>query len=392
MSVRPKPAGGYEVQFRLPGGRQRGRTFETEAQAKRWEAIGKHAGWEHALQQLESPQAAVAPTVESWAHHHVDHLTSVNEDTRRDYHHGITAWPAYVADMPLPALNRDAVARWINELRAAGVAPKTIANRHSLLSGCLKGAVEAGHLIANVAYGIALPKGASQAGTYISPADIRAILDELDPWYHPLVHVLVSTGLRYGEATGLHWSDLTLDGSNPHLRVARTWKQAPGGVALGVPKTTRSVGPVYIDAGLVAILREHLDVETSRGRGRGGPCECRLIPGTARPAGSLVFTTRRGKKVAERFRDDFWTPAVARAVPDLHPPPTPHDCRHAMATYLLEVGVPAPIVQARVRHERIDTTVRVYGHMQQAAIRAAADAAGGMRAGGSVTPQKPATG
>ena len=40
-----------------------------------------------------------------------------------------------------------------------------------------------------------------------------------------------------------------------------------------------------------------------------------------------------------------------------------HDLRHTHATMLLAAGVPVHVVQARLGHESIQTTVDIYGHV-----------------------------
>lgn len=41
----------------------------------------------------------------------------------------------------------------------------------------------------------------------------------------------------------------------------------------------------------------------------------------------------------------------------------PHDLRHTSATMLLGEGVQAKVIQERLGHTRIDTTMDIYGHV-----------------------------
>ena len=40
-----------------------------------------------------------------------------------------------------------------------------------------------------------------------------------------------------------------------------------------------------------------------------------------------------------------------------------HDLRHASATYLIQAGVPIPVVSQRLGHSRTSTTTDIYAHV-----------------------------
>jgi integrase len=176
----------------------------------------------------------------------------------------------------------------------------------------------------------------------------RAILDHLDPWWHPLVLTMLGTGLRYGEVGALQWNDVRLEDAPAAIHVTRAWETPAGegrGRILGTPKTKRSRRVVTLDsAGLVDVLRAHRDTT------KGGP-------------GDWVFAGPKGGPVGNNFRERTWRRAVEAALPDLHPRPTPHDCRHTHASWLIAAGVPLVVVQRRLGHESIQTTADRYGHL-----------------------------
>ncbi len=65
--------------------------------------------------------------------------------------------------------------------------------------------------------------------------------------------------------------------------------------------------------------------------------------------------------------------------------PRVHDLRHSHASALIAAGVPLPVVQRRMGHESIQTTVDVYGHLAPDAYAGAAEAMS--VAMGGVSPQ-----
>ena len=88
-----------------------------------------------------------ALTVGEWLTQYIDHLTGVAKLT-------VSRYRAYARNdivpvlgaIPLGALSRDDVARWMQGLTGSG---KTIANKHGFLSSALKAAVKAGRIRSN---------------------------------------------------------------------------------------------------------------------------------------------------------------------------------------------------------------------------------------------------
>ncbi len=75
-----------------------------------------------------------------------------------------------------------------------------------------------------------------------------------------------------------------------------------------------------------------------------------------------MFTTRDGRVVHHaNFRQRVWLPALERApgVPRLRI----HDLRHTHVAWLIAAGIPLPVIQRRLGHESIKTTVDTYGHL-----------------------------
>ena len=72
----------------------------------------------------------------------------------------------------------------------------------------------------------------------------------------PLLVLVATTGLRRGEALGLRWSDLDLDGGS--VRVARNLLRTSAGLHLdSEPKTARGRRTVPLAPATVNVLRKH---------------------------------------------------------------------------------------------------------------------------------------
>ncbi len=94
---------------------------------------------------------------------------------------------------------------------------------------------------------------------------------------------MLTLGLRRGELLGLDWSDLTLSGDRPTLKVRRSMKRLPTvGLHLSEPKTTTSIRTVELPPMTMAALRSH-QVEQEAERLKAGavwtqqPLGCDLV-------------------------------------------------------------------------------------------------------------------
>ena len=83
------------------------------------------------------------------------------------------------------------------------------------------------------------------------------------------------------------------------------------------------------------------------------------------------------------FSRRVWAPALERTWPSVDENgnavtpalrPRIHDLRHTGASWMIQAGVPLPVIQQHLGHESIQTTVAVYGHLYRHSMEAASDA------------------
>ncbi len=294
-------------------------------------------------------------TVISWCSHHIDHLTGVNQATRTKYRAYVAndIAPSKIGPLPLTALSNHDVAAWLNSL--AGSA-KTASNKHGFLSGALNAAVRAGFIKANPSEGNRLPRDEITEMVFLTNDEfalLRSCVTE--PW-QPLVEFLVASGVRWGEASALKPTDINLAEGTVDIR--RAWRYVSGeGYQLGPPKTRRSTRTIDMAATTLAKLDLTGDwVFTNSGRGGHGEA---------------------GPVRGYNFNSNVWHPAMARAKQrGLTKSPRVHDLRHTNASWLIQAGVPLPVIQRHLGHESIQTTVDRYGHLDRRSSRVVADVVG----------------
>jgi integrase len=177
----------------------------------------------------------------------------------------------------------------------------------------------------------------------------------------PLWQLYATCGLRRGEALGLRWRDVDLDGGTVAIAKARV--STDRGVVEGQPKSGRGRA-VALDAGTVAKLREHRKCQL----------EERLAWGPAYAAEDYVFTREDGVP----YSPDHVTRAFRKAVKRAGLPPIRlHDLRHTWASLALAAGVNPKVVSERLGHATVSFTLDTYSHVmpglqEDAAARVAA--------------------
>lgn len=362
--VETLPSGRFKVRFRL-NGRQTSETFdatgaghrEAERFAKWVDALGPQAAVDRLY---EHAQLAEVPTLSELAAEHIDHLTGIEEGTRKNYRRlwGRT-WGPRLGHIQAHALTRDHIAVAVNDL-GKHYSRKSLENQRGLLSAVIQRAVDEGHLAKNHAKGIRLPRGQEAERTemrILTPDEFADIVERTQEHYRPLVRFLAGTGCRWGEAVALQVGDVDLKHRvngrpQPLVYFRRALKWSPDGDRLvGPTKTRKSKRRIVLPPELVDDLAD-------------------LVGGRDRT--DLVFTAVRGGEVHHRtFWERVWLPSVKH----LEPRPRIHDLRHTHASWLLAQGIPIHVVQARLGHESIQTTVDTYSHLLPDAQLIAANAA-----------------
>lgn len=178
--------------------------------------------------------------------------------------------------------------------------------------------------------------------------------------------LLLSSGLRLGEALALKWSDVDLD--DGIVMVTKSLVEVGGACSLTETKTRSSRRRVEIGAAVVTALREH-----------------RKAP----PADSVfVFTNSAGGHPRRsNLRQRHFEPICERAgLEGL----TIHGLRHSMTSLALAAGVQPKVVAERLGHSTTRLTLDRYGHVLPGLQRAAADEIDAIL-GASSRPERPST-
>lgn len=193
----------------------------------------------------------------------------------------------------------------------------------------------------------------SQAATFLQAAS-------QDRWA-ALWQLLLTTGMRPGEALALRWTDI--EGSK--IRIQRNLVRTPDGRwELKEPKTARGRRTVTMPEMTQTLLRQE----------RRNQVEARLKAGSAYADLGFVFAVGNGSPLDWRVVvQRHFHPILKRAgLPRIRP----YDLRHTSATLLLGDGVNVKVVAERLGHASAALTLDVYAHVTP---DMQAEAAGGMQ-------------
>jgi integrase len=244
----------------------------------------------------------------------------------------------------------------------SGLSPSTVRRIRAVLAQCLDQAIRWELVHRNVATLSRSPKMVRHEGRTLSPEQARRLLESLRGHHSEALYALMlSTGLRRGEALGLRWSDF--DRATGVLRVSRQLKREGSRLVTTDTKTSLSRRAVNLP---VPMLKTLLDHEVRQGAQRGHL-------GTSWIDSGFIFTSSIGTPIDPRnLYREFQKVCRSAGLGDWHP----HELRHSAASLMLAQGVKIQVVSQVLGHSSIRMTADVYGHLLDPDRQEAAQAMG----------------
>jgi integrase len=239
------------------------------------------------------------------------------------------------------------VQRMLRDLEAEGYAPRTRRQVRSVLRRALADAERWGMVARNVAALVDAPSvDSSKLDDVLTPEEGQKVLAAVgDDRLQALAVLVMTTGMRKGEAMALRWVDVDLDEGT--VRVAGTLKRAKGRWWIDTPKTAAGKRAIPVEGWVVESLREH----------RRHQAEERLALGPDWADHDFVFTTPIGTPLDGRNVTRWWHGVCASAGIERR---RFHALRHSVATWLAEEGEPLEVIGERLGHSSHAVTVDIY--------------------------------
>ena len=244
----------------------------------------------------------------------------------------------------------------------SGLSTSTVRRIRAVLSQCLDQGIRWGVVSRNVASHSRAPRETRKEGRTLSPEQAKQFLAYLKGHRNEALYaVMLSTGLRRGEALGLMWKDLDRDSGV--LQIRRQLKREGGTLVTADTKTSRSRRSVNLPPPMLkALLWHERRQETER-----------TALGTSWINTDFIFTSAVGTPIDPRnFYREFTKICRDAGMDDWHP----HELRHSAASLMLAQGVKLQVVSQVLGHASIRMTADVYGHILDPDRQEAADAMG----------------
>ena len=345
--VRRLPAGRWQARYRDPAGRERARNFSRKADAEKWlttvEAAKLRGEW---VDPVLARMSVGVWALEVEASRPNRRPTTMARDEASLRNHILPAF----GDVELRGVQPLDVQQWVAHLEEKGLAPATIHKAYQILARVFEAAVVDGRLTRSPCRGVKLPRVEASEMRFLSPVEVATLSDVIDPRYRAMTLAAAYGGLRFGELAALRVD--RFDELRRTLLIEETLVEVNGRFTFGPPKSKASRRTVMLPAGLVEVIGDHIAVY-------------------ADPSG-LMFSAPAGGPIRRtHFRQRVWQPAVRASVGE---PCRFHDLRHSHAAMLIGQGTHPKVIQERLGHASIKTTLDVYGHLYEGLDEAAADA------------------
>lgn len=253
--------------------------------------------------------------------------TDISVKARQQYEWAIPHIEGGLGAIPLANLDRDDVARWIEDLANGGkLSRRSVQICRTVLRAALSEAVDEGLITRSPAARVGLPR--TVAKPVVEPDSPVWTEDEVDRFltataehrWAVAFRLGVLYGLRRSEVLALRWDDLDTEACS--LRIDESVVATNEGAVWGNAKNERSRRTIPIDADTMRVFA----------RRRAEQAAERLAAGEEWDDQDLILATRTGRLVLPRSYDR----ALDRIVDKLGLPRlTSHGLRHTAATHMV---------------------------------------------------------
>ncbi len=296
---RKRPDGRWEARYTDAAGKRHSVYAKT-----REEVVRKLA---EALADKEKPAVFVPSniTVSEFFEQYEDAVRDTMKRRSFETNHDIVRLhllPAF-GTMRLKNLTREHVQKFYSRKRDGGLSPASVRRIHDVLSSALNHAVKWRMIGQNTCKEVSRPRVPAPEIRPLSKDEAKRLLAHAEQdRYHALYVLGVTSGARWGELSGLVWSDLDLE--RPIMRIQRALVSGYGERTFEEPKTRGSRRSVRLSKMAMDALLRHRERQAAEGF---------QVDGDA-----LVFTNTAGKPIHQsNFIRRSFKPLLQRAgLPD----------------------------------------------------------------------------
>lgn len=267
-----------------------------------------------------------------------EHSITISNSTVYAYQKDSKNAVSYFGEKDVMKIRRDEIVTLVKIEISKGYANSTIRSHFKGIKSTFDWLYDNKIIAQNPYFKIPLPKKKYSEITPFTVEEINKILSiDMSDWVRDSIEIAYRTGMRKGEIFALKWSDIDL--KNGFIQVKRPQSIYTGKMEIKEPKTKASRRRISIDRHLMGLLK--------RGKMQSNS-EYVFSVKDGNPKIPWELSCKKFKKVCE----------LAGVSPRRF-----HDLRHTHATILLSAGVHPKIVQERLGHSSIKTTLDTYSHL-----------------------------
>ncbi len=237
--------------------------------------------------------------------------------------------------------------------------PTSVNYAHRILKMALKHAVKWKLILYNPVDAVNPPKKAYKEIETLTVDEVNKIKNHLyvtNKEYYIVFMIAITTGMRRGEIAALEWSDINF--TNKQIYVSKALKLIGRELEISSTKNKSSIRSIGMTDSLFSTLKSWKKEQTAFKLNYGPHYIKNVISGKPR---DIICTWENGRAIPL----DYYFVGLKKALRDteINKHVRFHDLRHTHATLLLEQNVEAKIVQERLGHSNISTTMDLYSHV-----------------------------
>lgn len=268
----------------------------------------------------------------------------------------------YIGDILLKDIKPIHIDKLILSEKKKNLSGSTLQNMYGMLNSAFNRAVKLQIMNNNPCKFVDRPKREKFVANTLTIDEINELFNILDTKkYNDYIiglalKIVLELGLRRGELAGLEWGNIDLDSHCVNIKNNLIYSY--GKVFMETTKTEESERTLYISDSLINMLKTHKKLQI-KNKIKYNP---HYINNTFNSRNyDFIMTWENGKYVhpnyyTSKFKKILNTLGFKKNIRF-------HDLRHTNATLLLQQGIDFKVIQTRLGHSDINTTLNIYSHV-----------------------------
>ena len=281
------------------------------------------------LEELKNPFVSFRKVAEEWEE---EHRKEIAHSTWQGYSGHCNTLLELWGNEDIKTIDHVLITNMLNDMAKKKYGARTVKHRFNVCSLIMRHALYEQYISINPCEIVRQPRGLEIKERELpDEAEIQKAIDGLGCHFGLFAYMLLFTGLRRGELLALEWNDIDL--ANAIIHVNKSVYFNNNNPFIKKPKTKSGVRSVPIVSPL------------------------KLVLDSWEKEGTYLFG--KDKLITEQTFRRAWQRYCKESGVTI----TPHQLRHAFATFLFEAGISPKSAQKMLGHADYKTTVEIYTHI-----------------------------